>query len=287
MIECTTDCLVLRFDIKRIQPIIDMEEREANKKMVIVERFFEGCLRESKKALIDAIQVEKYAWKSTICCKGYVPSKIYIVYLGSVALTCPQVVLLAQTGSILEKQKNAYRKRVIKTLGPEYCFGINETKFHKPLQYDLIAHEPETILLTIDSSKVWEIAKKEHTFYQNLMLRSKSFSYTLMNTAKLAIFRDKLNTSQIAKQKESDLNPKKPAEALILKIAAETDTKTELERRPCLKGRELKTLEDIFRLRDNQMRISLQAHDHVADIEMQIHKYQAADMIFFKHIRRR
>lgn len=278
---------MLRFDSKQLSAIVERETREANKKLVVMEKFLEGTLRDAKRSLLAQIEVLEYPWKSKVCCEGTKVSKVYIVYKGSVALMSPEVVLVKKPGSVLEKQKLVKKSKMIKTLGPDFCFGLKETRFDIPMEYDIICYQPDTILFSIDADKLWEVARKEHVFYQNLMLRIKMFSESMQKTAAASIIGKALVSSIIDNKAERELNSNKPAEAMILKISAEANETAEIRKRPCLRGRDLNSIQELFRMRDRQIKASLEGHDPTESLEIQAQRYNAADKIFFKHIRRR
>jgi hypothetical protein len=101
--------------------------------------------------LADSFEEYPVEWHKTIVRRGDIATHIRLVCQGTVALLRNTVVRRTQAQSPFEKEKVVRFKKTVKILGPDFVFGISESRSGRPFEYDVVSNDQDTAILAISS----------------------------------------------------------------------------------------------------------------------------------------
>jgi hypothetical protein len=277
----------LRFPAKTINQIIEGEIREAGKRLLALERLLDGCTKETLAFFNRTVEFEELGWQAPVCKKGDIPRKVWVVYKGSVAAIDTDVETMKQNGLQMEIEKKQSTSRVVKILGPEICLGLLESKYGRPMKYNIQTYQSNTVIFWVDSANLWEATIKEPLLAKSLKLKGLQFSMCMTKgvnfNRKVSIqidITDKITQEVIRKQDHSDT----PDYQIL---CFDKTSKIMDEKRVKSKGRGLLVLNKLFGLRKNAIDSSLPITNSKEKVELAHNSYSSQNLAWFANISRR
>lgn len=266
---------------------MEEEQRETGKRNIAVEKFLAGCTKETLSFFNKNVEFEELGWKSLVCRKGDIPSKVWVIYKGSLAAVQTELQATKQQDLPLAVQNKQMNSKVIKVFGPEICLGLLESKYRRPIKYDIRANESNTVIFWIDAVSLWETTLKEFELGRSLKLKGLQFSMAMTKGIKGSTIMTTGNNqdSRISPNviKKLDTTASSPETGKIIdfcnKIEAEASVKP--------KGRGMKLLQRLFNQRKNALTLKTEKLGEKEDIEIPHSSYSSQNLAWFSNISRR
>lgn len=279
--------MLLRFPAKPLTQIIEEENKEVVKRMLAVERLLDGCSKESLGYFNTMVEFEELDWQATVCKRGEVPTKVWVVYKGSLAAVHSKVHQVCKNKLPLQLDKTQFTSRIVKILAPEVCLGLYESRYRKPMKYDILAYESGTIIFWIDSVVLWKTAEKELSFAKMLKLKALKYAKTLTRGIKtvsnydLGSSSSKVEVNQVTSNSNNAHDEiTKPKKNSIRELA----TAEGLEN---ANSRGLKMLENIFGLRRQALILNTTVSKPIDETGNLQETFSRGDLTWFNNLSRR
>lgn len=279
--------MVLSFPAKAVSKIMDEEQRETGKRNLAVERFLAGCTKETLAFFNKNVEFEELGWRSFVCKKGDIPSKVWVIYKGSLAAVQNDLQTTNQKDLPLSVQNKQINSKVVKVFGPELCLGLLESKFRRPMKYDIQTHESNTVIFWIDAASLWETTLKEFQLGRTLKLKGLQFSMAMTKGIKDPILMTMRNNHDTKFDLDINMNHGKIDSSLELDQFNKTNFKNEAEKSVKPKSRGMMLLQRLFNQRKNVLTLKTENLQTKDNLEIPHSSYSTQNLAWFSNISRR
>ena len=287
MFEVAGHSILFKFPSKALHAIMEEEHREIAKKYLAVEKFLEGCSKQTLSSLDRQAVFEELAWNSRVCRQGETLNRVCVIYKGSLAVVDVRTHCISGKGGPLEAKRKFKNSKIVKVLGPELCVGLLETRYGRPLKYEIQANESETIVFWLDAALLWDIAKNEQALERSLKFKGLQFSLILKRTG-LEISKQDVKIKTEKPIFKSQAISDQPIDSL------ENDKKNQDQNENNSKpegyninGRGLLKLDDLFCLRRKAIESKCMVSETDRDIIGRESRYNLVNLRWYQNLARR